>query len=305
MGVIAGLVVGVVVGMISVAAICRHDFIRMAQFLRDRPAAGNARLTVAIPTHASRELASAINEQLDAIQSERIQSIIESQQFRRDLSALAHDVRTPLMGAQGHIQLALESERTSVEACRERNRHLEVSLKRLHDVKELLDQLFAYARANDPDHTLDIGSVALQPLLAEILVAHYPQFEARHWAPDVKFEDESFAVEADRAACMRIIDNLVVNVLRHGAGAPVIVQHGDTITFSNAIDDETASHLDPSRLFDRFYQADETRGGNGSGLGLAVAQSLAHSMALNLSATVDSAGCGPASLSITLGPETS
>lgn len=319
-----GLIAGIAIGPVAYG----REMRRMARFLRERPTESNARLGVELPGEASRELVRAINAQLDEIQAERIVSIAKAQEFQRDLSSLAHDVRTPLMGAQGHIQLALhEFDAQSGSALRcsgredamknagttmpdstadNRERHLSVALRRLDDMRGLLDQLFAYARANDPDQTLDIEPVAVQPLIAEVLVGHYPEFEERGWEPTLDFENDRFMLEADPAALRRIIDNLVTNALRHGAGAPTITQCGDAITFSNPIAAQAASDIDPAKLFDRFYQADDARGSKGSGLGLAVSQSLAHAMHLHLSAAVETrenADGEGTLLSITLAPE--
>lgn len=41
--------------------------------------------------------------------------------------------------------------------------------------------------------------------------------------------------------------------------------------FSNAIKGE---HIEVEHIFDRFYQADHSRGNNGSGLGMAIVKDL-------------------------------
>lgn len=288
MGYVLVLVVGIACGALGVAAVVAHEHRRAARFLTRRPADGNARLDVRVSGMAWGELAASINAALDEIQSERIQSIGDRQEFQRGMSALAHDVRTPLMGAQGHIQLALDG--VDESPCgKEPSRHLTAALNRLNDMRDLLDQLFSYARANDPDRALEIESVAVHPLVAGVLVGHYPEFEERGWEPSVDFEDEAFSVEADRAALVRIVDNLVINMLRHGEGAPTIVQRGGVVSFSNAVDGPAVASLDPDRLFARFYQADDARSSGGSGLGLSVAQSLAQSMGMSLTARLERA----------------
>lgn len=287
MGWVIAAVAGFLIGGCAVAALYAGELRRMAGFLRDRPAGSNARLTVTVPGRAPEELAAAVNAQLDAIQDERIEGMQRTEEFRRDLSALAHDVRTPLMGARGHIQLALDGMRGNRAGAGEDARHLEAALGRLDDMRMLLDQLFAYARANDPDSRSELEPVAVHPLLAEILLGHYPEFEERGWEPTVRFEDESLTVDADRAALGRILENLTSNALRYGAAAPSVTQTGPRVTFSNEVDAATAKRLDVGRMFRRFYQADGARSGNGSGLGLAVARSLAESMGMTLSASLD------------------
>ena len=329
MGYVLALIAGIACGALAVAMMVTREHRRAARFLEHRPTGSNARLDVRVPGLSWRELVRSINSTLDAIQAEHIRSLGERQEFQRGMSALAHDVRTPLMGAQGHIQLALDdlaggscaassredaiqsnpAERGEDKAVTvhrhdgdlvksgdmpQTGRHLTAALNRLSDMRDLLDQLFSYARANDPDRELDIEPVAVHPLVAGVLVGHYPEFEERGWAPVVEFEDETFTVEADKAALVRIVDNLVINMLRHGAGSPTIAQRGCAVTFANALDRGIAASLDPDRLFARFYQADDARSSGGSGLGLSVAQTLAQSMGMSLAARLEYADGGGA-----------
>lgn len=258
---------------------CGRELRRMARFLRGREARSNARMTVQVPGRAFAELAEAVNAQLDAAQQERLDGQRRQQEFQRDLASLSHDIRTPLMGAKGYLRLAQDE---SDEAGRARR--LTAAEARLDDMGALLDQLFAYAQANDPDLALDLVPVAVLPALADVLVGQFPAFERRGWEPRVDFEDEALSVDADAEALARIFENLVANALHHGSGPLAVEQRGARVTFANEVPDPAA--LDPERLFERFYRADDARSAVGSGLGLAVSASLAAAMGMRLSARV-------------------
>ncbi len=307
----AGLVAGA--GIVWLA--CGREVRRMARFLRERDARSNARLTVEAPGRSFAELASAVNGQLDAAQEERVAARRQQQEFQRDLASLSHDIRTPLMGAKGYLRLAqdvgagfegvaeaagphaedaegtAEAERAAgphaEDAEAARLRRLAAAEARLDDMRALLDQLFAYAQANDPDLALDLRPVRVLPVLADVLVGQYPAFERQGWEPHVDFQDEALLVDADPEALARIFENLVVNALRHGVSAPTIEQRGGTVTFANEVSDPAA--LDVERLFERFYRADVSRTSPGSGLGLAVAASLAEAMGMRLDARLEGA----------------
>ena len=281
--VLAGLACGVA-GVALAALVYERQLRRLARSLRERDAHSNTRLTVEAPGRGFAELAAAVNGQLDAAREERVEALRRQREFQRDLASLSHDVRTPLMGAKGYVRLAQDGrERPGDEEAVAR--HLAAAEARLDDMQALLDQLFAYAQASDPDLALDLRPVRVLPLLADVLVGHYPAFDERGWEPQVDFEDEALATDADPEALARIFENLVGNALRHGASTLAVRQRGRVVTFANEVADPSA--LDVTRLFERFYRADASRSASGAGLGLAVSASLAEAMVMRLSARLE------------------
>ena len=250
---------------------------RMARFLHARDARSNARMTAEAPGRSLAALASAVNGQLDDAQAERLEAQRRQQEFQRDLASLSHDIRTPLMGAKGYLRLAQDEQDEAGRA-----RRVDAAIARLDDMGGLLDQLFDYARANDPDIALDVRPVAVKPVLAGALLGQYPAFEQRGWEPSVRFQDERLTADADPEALARLFENLIDNALRHGSSAPTIEQRGRTVVFANEVADPDA--VDASRLFERFYRGDASRSAPGTGLGLAVAASLANAMGMRLGA---------------------
>ncbi len=280
---IALFAIGLGMGILLVAACYAWDLRRLAAFLRNRSPQGNARASAGTAPGVT-ALADAINGELDRSAQAHVEALRHQQEFQRDLASLSHDIRTPLTGAKGYLQLATGEDDPAARA-----RYLEAAVRRIDATCELLDQLFAYTKSADPDLALDIEPLALKPVVEEALLAHYPAFEERGWEPSVAFEDDAATVEADREALARILGNLVVNALRHGTGAPAldIRQTGGRVVLrmSNAVADPAA--IDAGRLFERFYQADASRGHAGSGLGLSVAANLAHAMGMEIRAELE------------------
>lgn len=273
------LILGVALGLLIAISIYASELARMARWLERRDSQSNARLTVHVTAPCLSSIASAINAELERTAEDRVTATRHAQEFQRDLSALSHDIRTPLMGAKGYLQLAEDETDPASRA-----RHLSAATQRIDATTGLLDQLFSYAKASDPDLALEQERIVLKPLIEAVLLAHYPEFEQRGWEPGISFADDRAAFTADRSALTRIVENLVSNALRYGASAPAIEQSGGAITFSNRVADPAA--IDPDRLFDRFYQADTARGSAGSGLGLATAAKLAKAMGLTVSASL-------------------
>lgn len=270
----AMLVLGICLGALIAVAAYATELKRIARFLRTRDAHSNARVTTGTPAPGLRDLAEAVNAELDQASRERIAALRSQEEFQRDLSALSHDIRTPLTGAKGYLQLARDERDAAV-----RERHLGAASARIDSTSELLDELFAYTKSTDPDLAPAPERMDARSAIEQALLAHYPELEAKGWEPEVACPG-AVTILANGDALARVFDNLVTNAVRHGTGAPRIRVRAEggtaRIVFENPVD--PGAHLDADRLFDRFYQADSARGAAGSGLGLAIAANLVRAM---------------------------
>lgn len=275
------ILLAVLIACVAVIAVLvwlyERELRHMAHFLKQREQGSNERISVEFATRGIREVASAMNDELDALRDARIEQEQHQAAFQRDLASLSHDIRTPLAGAQGYLQLY---ERTQDPA--EQNRCLNQAAARLSTMRDLTDKLFEYAKAVDTDNVLTLDRVEAFPILAQVLAGMYPQIAERKWSPEIHFEDENLAVMADADALSRVFSNLLTNALRYGNDAPRITQHANVVTITNSVEHPEA--LDVDHLFDRFYQGEVARTSDGSGLGLAIVASLCKRMGGSVSA---------------------
>ncbi len=274
------LILGIIAGALIAVAVFASDINRMTRFLQQRPAGSNARLNRGSSAPGLADLVDAINAELDRSDEARIAVQRSQQEFQRDLSSLSHDIRTPLMGAKGYLQLACDEVEPDERAAR-----LGAATDRIDATAALLDQLFSYTKASDPDLELVCEPLELRPIVERVLLGHFPEFEERGWEPKLVAQPQDVTISANSDALERILENLVVNALRHGIDAPRIALARGRIRIANRVADP--AELDVTRLFDRFYQADTARGKSGAGLGLATAAKLAHAMGLELPASFE------------------
>jgi len=158
------------------------------------------------------------------------------------LSALAHDLRTPLFILRGSLEAA---ERGLGDG------HLERAQAKAGHLDRLIGELFAFSRAEyagGGDELVDLAALAGVP-------ASGPAF-----------------VRGDPVALQRILTNLVDNAVRHGAGdVEVSVRNGDG-RVRVEVADRGPGFRDPERAFEPLFR---DHGAGGAGLGLAIARRLA------------------------------
>ena len=275
------LIIGVLAGALITTAAYAPELRRISRLLdarRDGSASANARVTIGSRAPGVAELAEAINRELDCAMRSHIDGMRAQRDFQRDLSALSHDIRTPLTGAKGYLQLAANEADPALKRQR-----IDAAVERIDRTSELLDALFSYTKASDPDLVLSAEPIDVREIVEQCLLGHYPDFERLGWEPVVTGTGAPRITEADRQALGRIVENLVANALRHGSGAAAPEQ--TILSISNPI--ERPDELDVEHLFDRFYRADSARRGGGSGLGLATSAKLAEAMGMSLEAKAD------------------
>ena len=105
---VALLALGFGLGAVFVIGCYATELGRQARFLGCRERLSNARLTCGSRLPGMVGMADAVNAEIDAADAERVEALHAADEFSRGLSALSHDVRTPLTGARGYLQLARE-----------------------------------------------------------------------------------------------------------------------------------------------------------------------------------------------------
>ena len=83
----------------------RLQMLEMARILEETPAESNLDLTVQMSSTAPRLLCRAVNARLEEGRSLRLETQRREQELRYTMACIAHDIRTPLAGAMGYLEL--------------------------------------------------------------------------------------------------------------------------------------------------------------------------------------------------------
>lgn len=255
----------------------RRQLFHMARILEETPVESNLQLTVQMSGQPVRRLCRAMNARLEAGRRLRLDILNREREMKYTMACISHDIRTPLAGAMGYLQL-LDGDSAH------REEYLGIVRKRLDELEELLDSLFLYTRLQSGSLPPECGPTAALLPLWDALAEFYPRLEAAGIQPKLQFDREDMQVWANPDALGRIYRNLIANALRHGGGGLAVSAQDGEILFSNPLGPGPAP--DPSHLFDRFYQGSPARGKGGAGLGLSIVRELTEQMGGRVSAQI-------------------
>lgn len=216
---------------------------------------GEGDFTVAVPATDLPEI-DAVGKAL-ASSADRISRLLERERaFSADAS---HQLRTPLAG----VILALETELLAPRP--DRRTVIRESIDTLLDLEVIVENLLALARDDTNPH----HPVNLDALLEE---------QRQTWAPRYRSAGRSLEVRAGNdvevmtsvVAVRHILDVLLDNALKHGAGT---VRLATSDTPGGAVVTVTDEGSGPPHLTSLFQRRQP--GASGTGIGLALARSLA------------------------------
>ncbi|WP_405590678.1 sensor histidine kinase [Streptomyces sp. NBC_01092] len=223
------------------------------------------------------ELRTAFNTMLEHIDDSLAVRAEAEQRLRRFVADASHELRTPLMSVRGYADLF---QYAAANAPEERDRHLARLRAEAARMGFLLDDLLLLAR-------LDAAEVEtpLRPQeadLVELVEQAADAFRVTHADHPLTVAPgpSSLKLRLDPQRVRQVLDNLLTNAAMHTpSGTEVSVAVSVTQGAAQVRIADAGPGIPPAdreRVFDRFYRVDKARSRDrgGSGLGLAVAQSL-------------------------------
>lgn len=206
-----------IVALVAVVWLSGRQLRAMEQLLLARGHGRSGKVRLMFPTPAAQALALQVNALIDEADGAWRTADAERRELQRNLASFSHDVRTPLTGAQGYLQLYGLAENAV-----ERDECVAAATERLGVMRGLVDQLFEFAKIDEGEQELPCEEVDLGTVVAEALGARYPSFVERGWEPVVRLPECAVMVRANGEALGRLVGNLLDNCLRHGRGAPCV-----------------------------------------------------------------------------------
>lgn len=237
----------------------------------------------------ARQAAGLVRQEELAAEADRADAVMRTDELRRSLlSAVSHDLRTPLAAAKAAVSsLRADDVDFSPDDTAELLATVEESIDQLTDlVGNLLDSSRLAAGVIRPELT----KVYLEEVVQRSLIGIGKRSNVfgRDGVDLVKVEVGPTVAMADAGLLERVLANLIDNALRYAADSVVRVtasRVGDRVLISVADEGRGLPRGGEAHVFDPFQRLGDRDNTSGVGLGLSVARGFTEAMGGTISAT--------------------
>lgn len=213
-------------------------------------------------------LAHAFDQMVDALETAVEEARASDAATRRFLADASHELRTPIAALQASVETLLREQPERPERDR-----LEAAVARdTERIGRLVNDLLGLARLEARPTRTSVDLAVIARLLAADAQRRAPQ------ATITLSSDDHTTVRGDPDALERVLRNLIDNALAaiqpNGRIGVDLRRHNGYVQARIADDGPGIPQLQRQRIFERFVRLDPSKPGHG--LGLAIAQRIAH-----------------------------
>ena len=221
----------------------------------------------------TRKICYGINEITMNSQTQLIRQKQSEQAYKRLMTSISHDVKTPLASLVGYLE-AIECKIVTGE---EKDEYVHVAFEKAHYLKHFVENLFEWVKLDSGEQifrfeVLDLNEISRNIIADWISVLENSDFEYEFDIPETEY-----LMRIDVNAYSRILNNLLQNVLIHSKGNKVIFRISENNRQARITLTDNGKGISPDHLphiFERMYQCDQSRSAKGNGLGLSIVKEL-------------------------------
>jgi signal transduction histidine kinase len=210
------------------------------------------------------------------------------------VTAIAHDLRTPLFTLRGSLE--------AIEHGVGDGRYLDRAQDKAAHLDRLVSDLFTFSRLEYAGDAMADGEVDVAEVLRRAAETVEPLAAARGCELEVRDPSRRLVVRGDAEALLRVVTNLLDNATRHGRTRVTLAaeRRNGAVRVDVADDGPGFAPADLPRVFDPLFRSDRARAGatGGTGLGLAIARRLARAHGGDVEATNDPGGGARATVTL-------
>ncbi len=210
----------------------------------------------------------AMNGQLQLIQQRQ-----SEQAYKRLMTSLSHDVKTPLASLSGY----LEAVETGMVSGDEKEEYIHVAYDKARHLKHFVEALFEWVKLDAKEQVFHFEQCDINELTRSIIADWVPVLESSHFEYEIDIPEAEYTMHIDPNAYTRILNNLLQNTITHSGGSKVnfrITEEEVQVRITISDNGKGILPADLPHVFERMYQADQSRSAKGNGLGLSITKEL-------------------------------
>lgn len=224
---------------------------------------------------------------ITAAKEAAVEARLREERFRAELiTNLTHDLRTPLTSIVSYVDLIAKLELPEPRL----TEYTGVLTRKADRLKGLIGDLLDASRASAGNLPVRLQPIGISEIVSQVAGDFDDALNARRltWVGPPPATD---VVLADGEHLYRVLENLIGNAAKYAAPGSCVhadldrAPHGLRLRISNRTSEPLS--VRPAELTAQFVRGDTSRHGDGSGLGLFIADRLTALMAGRLTVTVD------------------
>lgn len=223
------------------------------------------------------DLAAQINRLLENQRKVKVDYRRSEISSKKMLSNISHDIKTPMTVILGYLEIM------RLNSSGENEMLLKVEQK-AQRVMELINQFFTLAKLEAGDTQITISKIDVCEACRENVLDFYELLTQKEFQVDVDIPEEAVFVRGNKDALQRILFNLISNVVRYGSDGKymgMFLRSDEKYIYIDVVDKgKGIERAFAQNVFERLFTMEDSRNREiqGNGLGLTIAQNLAHQL---------------------------
>lgn len=223
------------------------------------------------------ELLAQINRLLEERKKIKADFCRSENSLKKMLLNISHDIKTPMTVILGYLEIL------KMDSMKENEMLLKVEQK-TQQVMDLINQFFTLAKLEAGDTDIEISKIDICESCRESVLDFYEILTQKEFQVEAEIPEEPVFVQGNKDALRRILFNIISNAVRYGSDGKymgIFFRSDDKYVYVDV--EDRGKGIDKAfaqNVFERLFTMEDSRNREiqGNGLGLTIAQNLAHQM---------------------------
>lgn len=262
----------------------RNQLSLIKDALMDMKAGNLNRRVLVRESDLTKQICYDINDIAISNQAQLIQQRQAEQAYKRLMTSLSHDVKTPLASLVGYLEAIEKGLVTGTE----QDEYIHVASDKANRLKDFVNALFEWVKLDAGEQIFHFEIYDINELSRNILAEWVPILEGAGLGYDIEIPEQEYSVRIDFNAYTRVLNNLLQNIIIHSEADHVALCVTEDAQQAKIMVSDNGRGISPDDLphiFERMYQCDHSRSARGNGLGLSIAKELVNAHKGTITAT--------------------